>query len=149
MDRRAARVLLIDETGRVLLFRGCDPAVPDDKYWFSAGGGIDAGESPRQAAVRELREETGIHADPADFEGPVHQEITEFGFDGKRIRQEQVFFSLRIPRTSIDTSGFEAMEVATMDSHHWWSLDELRDTAQVIYPTNLVSLLDGILCRTS
>ena len=33
--RRAARVILLDATGRVLLLHGCDPARPEHAYWFT------------------------------------------------------------------------------------------------------------------
>ena len=58
--RRAARVILLDDADRVLLVRGHDVDQPERSWWFTVGGGIDGGETPRQAAVRELREETGI-----------------------------------------------------------------------------------------
>jgi hypothetical protein len=37
------------------------------QYWELAGGLIDAGETPRDCAVRELREESGLACDPASF----------------------------------------------------------------------------------
>src|SRR5882672_9447042 len=58
--RQAARVILIDEAGRVLLFRGGDPHRPDaGTWWFTPGGGLDDGETIEDAAQREVREETG------------------------------------------------------------------------------------------
>ena len=55
--RRAARVLLIDDQERVLLLRA---NVGAGDVWITPGGALKPGESAEQAALRELREETGI-----------------------------------------------------------------------------------------
>ena len=144
MYRRAARVLVQDGQDRVLLFRGFDPADPDGpRWWFTAGGGIEAGETEVQGAIRELREETGIRAEPADLTGPVHHDDAEFGFNGRWIVQSQVFYRLRRETVVIDTSGFEELEVASTETYRWWSAEELRTTTETVYPANLVNLLDG------
>ncbi|CAM3233068.1 NUDIX hydrolase [Stackebrandtia soli] len=145
--RRASRVLLLDESDRILLFRGCDPRKPEEKYWFSVGGGVNPGETDADAAVRELREETGLVATVEDLVGPVFTEVSEFDFDGRHLRQENVYFVFRVNDPVIETSGFEAYEVDTMDRHTWWSLSELRATSEVFYPRVLVSLLSEIVCR--
>ena len=53
-SRTSARVVLLDETGRVLLLRGHDPLVPEVSFWFTVGGGVEPGEPLRAAAVREV-----------------------------------------------------------------------------------------------
>ena len=57
-DRLAVTVAVIAEQGRVLLVhrRANDGAPP----WVLPGGKLEAGESPGEAAVRELLEETGL-----------------------------------------------------------------------------------------
>ena len=55
--RPAARVLLIDAQDRVLLLRA---NVGEGDVWITPGGALEPGESAEQAALRELREETGV-----------------------------------------------------------------------------------------
>jgi 8-oxo-dGTP pyrophosphatase MutT (NUDIX family) len=143
--RSAARVLLVDDAGRLLLFHGFDPARPGHGYWFTAGGGLDAGETPAQGAARELFEETGLRVDPADLGDPIWHEVTEFPFDGVRYRQDQHFFLLRVAGWAVDTSGFDEIERACMDDHRWWSLAELESTAERYYPADLPTLLRSLV----
>ena len=49
-------------SGEVLLLRRSD----DPAFWQSVTGSLEAGETPIAAARRELREETGIEAEPVD-----------------------------------------------------------------------------------
>lgn len=48
-------VFILDNHGRILLERRSDSGM-----WGLPGGGIEAGESVLQAAIREVREETGL-----------------------------------------------------------------------------------------
>jgi 8-oxo-dGTP pyrophosphatase MutT (NUDIX family) len=139
--RLAARVLLIDEADRVLLFHGIDPADPTDDYWVTPGGGLESGESPVQGAVRELFEETGLRVDPAELGEPVFRNVVEFSFDGRRYRQEQDFFLLRVPSWEVDTTNFDDIERVAMDGHRWWLADELASTGERYYPEILPDLL--------
>jgi 8-oxo-dGTP pyrophosphatase MutT (NUDIX family) len=76
MALTSVRILLSDRDGRVLMLR----RAPDDDIlpgsWELPGGGIDPGETPLQAAARELREEVGVAlaeealADWGTFERP-------------------------------------------------------------------------------
>ena len=50
--RQTARVLPVDDEGRVLLLHGWDPHHPDRPFWFTIGGAADPGESLRAAGAR-------------------------------------------------------------------------------------------------
>ena len=56
--RLAARVILLDPDGRVLLMR-YDDGPPNGSHWTTPGGGLNEAEDYRAAALRELAEETG------------------------------------------------------------------------------------------
>ncbi len=60
-------VWVYDGKGKLLLTR----RAPEKSFagtWENSGGAVQAGETSLQAITRELREETGIHADPSEFE---------------------------------------------------------------------------------
>jgi 8-oxo-dGTP pyrophosphatase MutT (NUDIX family) len=142
--RQAARVLLVDASSRVLMLRGRDPAQPSRPYWFTVGGGLDAGETPAQGAVRELFEETGLRVGPEAVGEPVFHEVVEFPFDGRWYRQDQDFFLLRVDSWQVDFAGFNEIERASVDAHRWWSVAELRATDERYYPPSLPELLSGL-----
>lgn len=54
----SAAIALYSADGRVLVVKA-----HYKKYWSFPGGVIDAGETPRNAAIREVREEVGIDID--------------------------------------------------------------------------------------
>lgn len=64
--RPGACVLPVVEEGRILLVKQYRNAIDDISYEVPAGL-IDDGETPEQAAARELREETGYEADSMEY----------------------------------------------------------------------------------
>lgn len=54
--RRGVGIMLLNPAGRVFVARR---AGISDRHWQMPQGGIDAGETPRRAAIRELAEEIG------------------------------------------------------------------------------------------
>jgi 8-oxo-dGTP pyrophosphatase MutT (NUDIX family) len=142
--RTSARVLLIDERDCVLLFRGIDPS--DDTiapWWLTPGGGADDGESLEQAARRELFEETGI--EDAVLGPCIWTRTARFRFEGAAYEQQELFFPARITRRAIDTSGFTDLERRSVTDHRWWSVEELLETAEVVYPRDLGRLVAALL----
>ena len=71
-------VWIYDGRGNLLMTRRA-PGKTFAGTWENSGGSAQAGETSLQAIVRELREETGIQAQPQEFElleyvleGPIH-----------------------------------------------------------------------------
>ena len=60
-------VWVYDGEGNLLMTRRA-PGKSFAGTWENSGGAAQAGETSRQAIARELREETGICADPQEFE---------------------------------------------------------------------------------
>ncbi|GII99002.1 ADP-ribose pyrophosphatase YjhB (NUDIX family) [Sediminihabitans luteus] len=140
--RRGARVILLDPDGRVLLVRGHDVDQPGRSWWFTVGGGIDAGEDAAAAAVREVREETGIVLTVADLEGPVVRRSAVFDFYAETCRQDEEIFVARVgPTAALTRDGWTAVEHETLDEMRWWSADELDAVTIEVFPAELAELV--------
>lgn len=147
LRRRAARVILLDEDDHVLMIHGTDPANPRDSYWYSLGGGVDEGEDPRAAAVREVWEETGLRLDPADLVGPLREDVVVFPFDGRQIHQEQVFFGARTTRFTASPAAFEETEVRSTIAIDWLPARALDQVAETVFPEFLAELVEDLVAR--
>ena len=143
--RRAGRVIVIDSRGRVLLLHGFDPARRGEPYWITVGGGARQGETLAEAAARELREETGIAAAPAELGEPVWRDVAEFSFDGTSYRQEQDYFALLTADPEVSLDGLADEEATVVDGFRWWTAAELEATAERYYPAELPRLLASLL----
>jgi 8-oxo-dGTP pyrophosphatase MutT (NUDIX family) len=144
--RRTARVLLLDNADRLLLFRGyLNSKKPERGHcWWTPGGGVDEGESLTDAAVRELWEETGLVVPPEEL-GQVIAETSGYADLGwaKGVFRDDFFF-LRVDKHDVDTSGFEAVERAQITAHRWWPIGELAAPVEPVYPLELTPLLTAL-----
>ena len=140
--RVAARVLVVDRDGAVLLFRGSDPARPEaGTWWFTPGGGVDGEEALDETARRELLEETGMvveHVGSARFE-----RVVVFDFEGERYHQHEHFFAVRVDRFEPNVSGWTEIERRSMGESRWWSTAEIAASDETFYPEDLVARLDA------
>ena len=144
-ERSAARVLVLDGAGAVLLVRGHDADEPDRHWWFSVGGGIDSGESPREAAARELREETGMVVDPAVLEGPVLRRSAIFDFAREHCRQHEEFFVLRVAeRPALSSEGWTELEESFVDEVRWLTPDEIEASTDEVFPAALPRIVRAL-----
>lgn len=139
--RVCARVLLLDSSSRVLLFEGRDLSDPGDtvRYWFTAGGALEADESLEDAATREVLEETGWSG--LRLVGPLDRQEFDFVDHGVPRHQIEHFFAARTDDVNVQVHGWTELERQAVASWRWWSTDELEASGVVFFPSNLVQLV--------
>jgi len=143
--RPAARVLVLDPDGRVLLFgaRLVDLETPPGPvlYWYTPGGQVEPGETPRQTAVRELVEEIGLTVDAEALEGPVWLRRAVAPLLGVRMDHRETYFVLRDVVHEVDVSGQTEIEAYEDQPHRWWSAAEMAASGEEFVPPELAELL--------
>jgi 8-oxo-dGTP pyrophosphatase MutT (NUDIX family) len=140
--RRTARVLVVDESGRMLLFSDSDPGLPGLRWWITPGGGVEPGESDLEAAVREVREETGLSVAASDLVGPLARRHVVHGYTDVVVQQDEVFLGVTVAPFEVDVAGHTEEERLTMTEHRWWTRDELATTTETIWPVAVLGLWD-------
>jgi 8-oxo-dGTP pyrophosphatase MutT (NUDIX family) len=148
VPRPTARVVLVDPRDRLLLFCYVSPTTRR-RWWITPGGGLDHGETYEDAALRELREETGMTGVPL---GPwIWSHRHEMPWLGRPVEMQERFFLVRAPTDDIDVSGLDEFERQVLPEYRWWSLPELESAAlrfgpdETFAPPGLVELIRPLL----
>ena len=126
--RPCVGVMLVNAAGLVFAGQRKDSAAP---AWQMPQGGIDEGEKPREAAYRELWEETGVTRDLVEFVGKTHGWVTYdlppglLGkvWGGKYGGQRQKWFLFRF--TGSDDQINIATDHPEFESWRWIGADEM------------------------
>lgn len=142
--RRASRVVIVgpgEQEPAVLLFHDSDPGLEGSRWWVTPGGGIDGDETPAQAAVREVQEETGYVAAEEDLVGPIAHRTVRHGYSDQVLEQEEWFFLLATPHFRVSTDGHTEDEQLTLKGSRWWPLSAIAGTEEWIWPAGLLDLV--------
>lgn len=143
--RRAARVVLLDPADRVLLLR-CRSGRDDGSFfWITPGGGLDAGETHEQAALRELHEEVGLSSVRL---GPhIWTRRHTFPWLQRIYCQHEQFYLCRLTSSiTVHHHHQSAEERRYLTGHRWWSVDQiLASNGESFAPRRLGLLLSRLL----
>ena len=130
--RRCAGFMLVNTEGRVLVGQRIGKKVLGS--WQMPQGGIDAGEDEQTAALRELREETGIVPDLVEIVAQASRlhrydlppELMGNIWGGRYRGQEQAWFLGRFTGTDADID-LEAHDPPEFDAYRWVEPEKLPD----------------------
>jgi 8-oxo-dGTP pyrophosphatase MutT (NUDIX family) len=151
VERTSVRVVLLDPTGRLLLFNTLDPTMPETGTWWELpGGGMEPGETIAQTAVREIAEETGFALTVDQVATTRWRRSTTYLRRHVRTLQHEHVVLVRLDLTAPEpeAGGRTPQELQEYVGHVWWSPDRVRrarSAGERFFPGHLPELLTPLL----
>lgn len=148
VERDVVRLVVLDTRAHVLLFHTRDPTYPKlGTWWELPGGGIEDGETYVAAAIRELREETGLVASPDQVGLPTWRRDATYLYRGQRRVQHEQVVTIRLADLgpAVDGSGRVDFEDEDYFGFRWWPIAEIVASDARFYPGQLPILLPAFL----
>lgn len=141
--QRVAAYAVIVRDGAILLSR-LAPRVTKEELWTLPGGGLDHGEDPRDAVVREVYEETGLRAEVGETAHLYSAHLPGVWRDGRRVDAHalRIVYAGRVP---IDSPEPHVVEIdgSTVEAA-WQPLADVRSGRVPVVPMVTEALDDHL-----
>ncbi len=131
-----AGCIIFDDAGRLLLQRRSDCS-----KWGFLGGMVELGESVEEAAIREIKEESGLDVDITSLFGIYSKYFAEYANGDKAQTIVHIFKAKTVGGTLIDKSE-ETLELKYFDlndtlplfcKQHQDILDDIKSGKEYVY----------------
>jgi 8-oxo-dGTP pyrophosphatase MutT (NUDIX family) len=135
--RAAARLVILEPDGAIYLQLHNDVEI--GLHWAPPGGGIEAGETEIEAAVRETAEETGwtnVKVGPT-----LCRWEHDYTREGVPTRQSETIFLAAGPRRDLEGDLTESHQVDGILATRWWTPGALAESKALFWPPNLPELV--------
>ncbi|MEU9513068.1 NUDIX domain-containing protein [Micromonospora sp. NPDC048169] len=126
----AVSVFVRDDRDRLLLIQRTD-----NRLWSLPSGGQEIGESVAQTAVRETREETGIHVEVVGLVGVYSDPGHVIEYSDGEVRQQFSLCFRAVPVGGEPTPSDESSDVRWIEHNELGTLD--------IHPSTLLRIQHG------
>jgi 8-oxo-dGTP pyrophosphatase MutT (NUDIX family) len=149
--RNVARVIVVNNADEILLVKHSDKAAinPDQPdvltYWVPPGGGLEEGETFEQAAIRELREETGVEI--SEVEKCILTREVDLFYGKEFLTQHEQFFLARISGKQ-SLSNFTPNDAEVIVDARWWRIAEIKNSNESFFPSDIAELMKKGLDRS-
>ena len=139
--QRVAAYAVIVRDDQVLLSR-LSPLVTPDELWTLPGGGLDHGEDPRDAVLREIHEETGLHAVVSDTARVYSAHMPSAWREGRRVNAHavRIVYEGWVPPGSPEPRVLEE-EGSTIEAA-WQPLEDVRSGRLPVTPLVVEALAE-------
>ena len=151
MNRNSIKALLLNEDHELLLMCAEDPKTTtlDGKghnhFWSLIGGEIESGESIQEAILREIHEETGITSNKIKLGSVVWFGKFDLILFGKPTHVKQSFVVAKTTQRNFSLANLTKEEQPIIKKLKWFSLKEIKECPDVIYPVLLPKYLPDVI----
>lgn len=149
--RTSVRIILLNHSNEILLLKADDPTTTtlsghyNGPFWFCLGGKIEEGESAEQAALREIQEESGLERNAIKLGAIVWWGEFDLILSGILTRQKQVFMLAHTNDCNVSLNNLTNEEKNVIVDIKWFSLNDVKNSKEIIYPLDLAQYLEPIL----
>jgi ADP-ribose pyrophosphatase YjhB (NUDIX family) len=132
-------VILRDD---LILLSRLSPHITPDELWTLPGGGLDHGEDPRDAVIREVHEETGLDAQVGDTARVYSAHLPGVWREGRRVDAHalRIVYDGWVP---VDAPEPRVLEVdgSTVEAR-WHAVPDVLDGTVPVVPMVVEALAD-------
>jgi 8-oxo-dGTP pyrophosphatase MutT (NUDIX family) len=149
--RKAVRVVLLNDADELLFMCIDDPSIRSigreyrGRFWTLIGGEIEPDETIRDAAEREVFEETGLTREDVEFGPQVWFGELDLVLYGKPTHIRQEFVVARTRHRHVSLAHLTDAEKKVVKQVSWFSLDRIINSGEVVHPVRLPEYLPEII----